>query len=61
MTPSSFLLVIILIKLKVEQLHAYQLNGQIDGAKKHDQQVVSIFGVNFNFVLFFSWHFLYYF
>lgn len=53
MKPTPILLVIIFIKLKFEQLHAYKLNGQTDGAKKRDYELGSIFGVNFNFALFF--------
>ena len=53
MKPTPLLLVIIFIKLKFEQLHAYKLNGQTDGAKKRDYELESIFGVNFNFALFF--------
>ena len=55
MKPTPLLLVIIFIKLKFEQLHAYKLNGQTDGAKKRDYELESIFGVNFNFALFFFW------
>ena len=55
MKPTPLLLVIIFIKLKFEQLHAYKLNGQTDGAKKRDYELGSIFGVNFNFAPFFFW------